>query len=99
MIKGFSNGFKVMQEKEQLSDKLGKFHSSILLLVSGSYTDAEIYSNVVAATDLTLLALAGIGLHYQKARIQFLIVVNFRWQKFNTVTCQGALGAVGSATN
>lgn len=29
----------------------------------------ELFSNVVAATDLTLLSLAGIGLHHEKARI------------------------------
>lgn len=70
MIKGFLNGFKVMQGKELPLDKLGWFYHYDLsvILEMDNVLILRHYSNVVAATDITLLALAGIGLRHGKAR-------------------------------
>lgn len=71
MIKGFLNGFGIMEGKELLSDKSGQFHSYSFsfILESDNVLILRFYSNVVAATDITLLALAGIGLRTGKARL------------------------------
>lgn len=71
MIKGFLNGFGIMEGKELLSDKSGQFHCCkfSFILELDNVLILWLYSNVVAATDITLLALAGIGLRTGKARL------------------------------
>lgn len=70
MIKGFLNGFGVMQGKELQLDKSGWFRSYDFSVISKFYNVLilRLYSNVVAATDITLLALAGIGLRHGKVQ-------------------------------
>lgn len=70
MIKGFLNGFGVMQGKEPQLDKSGWFRSYDFSVISKFYNVLilRLYSNVVAATDITLLALAGIGLRHGKVQ-------------------------------
>lgn len=78
MIKAHFNGSTVMGEKEQLYDKSGYPYSAtiqsivmpceyrcgqIILIIRYSFVFC---SNVVAATDVTLLALAGVGLRHEK---------------------------------
>lgn len=81
MIKAFSSIFVIMEEKAQQSDKSGCgqiFHwpndYSIKPYDILDFLKKKLkfnchwwfFSNVVAATDLTLLALAGIGLRHNK---------------------------------
>lgn len=72
----YSSGSMVMEEKVLPFDKSGfflslsktiKFRNLLVLLVFVLLSSC--HSNVVAATDLTLLALAGFGLHYGKVRL------------------------------
>lgn len=79
-----------MEGKELPSDKSGQFHSYdfSFILDLDNVLISRLYSNVVAATDITLLALAGIGLRTGKARLIYncsllrslLIVVLNMWR-------------------
>lgn len=80
MIKAHFNGSTAMGEKGQLYDKSGYPYSanmrSIVMPCEFRFGQIILFiryffvfcSNVVAATDVTLLALAGVGLRHEKVR-------------------------------
>lgn len=74
MTKAFFSGFVIIEEKEQPFDKSGLFKLVIQICFISRFhiLCSQMYfcSNVVAATDVTLLAMAGIGLN--EGKVAFL---------------------------
>lgn len=56
-------------QTNQVSTIVTSMFATIEVRLYSTILTPKLCSNVVAATDLTLLSLAGIGLHHEKARI------------------------------